>query len=146
MLWHLRLWHPSFPYLKHLFPNPFKILDCISFHCETYHLSKHHRISYKLKPYCVSKLGNKMVCDFHKLIDDWKSEVENLFKDSYSMVDNEFQTKISILQIDNGTEYFNRCLRVFFQRKKHWTSIHMSKYPSTKLNCWKVNSPFTWSW
>ena len=55
MLWHLRLGHPSFPYLKHLFPSLFKNLDCNSFHCESCHLSKSHQNSYKINPYSASK-------------------------------------------------------------------------------------------
>ena len=47
MLWHNRLGHPSFFYLKHLFPCLFKGLDCASFDCETCFLAKIHRNSYK---------------------------------------------------------------------------------------------------
>ncbi|XVE99532.1 hypothetical protein REPUB_Repub03eG0207100 [Reevesia pubescens] len=83
MLWHLRLGHPSFPYLKHLFPSLFKILDCSSLHCETCHLSKSCRNPYKSKFYHASKpfylihsdvwgpskistaSKKKMVCDFY---------------------------------------------------------------------------------
>ena len=54
MLWHNRLRHPSFFYLKHLFPCLFG-LDCTSFDCETCFLAKSHRNSYKIKPYCASK-------------------------------------------------------------------------------------------
>ena len=32
-----------------------------------------------------------------------KSEVEKLFKVFYNMIENQFQTKISILRSDNGT-------------------------------------------
>lgn len=42
ILWHLRLGHPSFPYLKYLFPKMFKNLDCYSLHCESCYLSKSH--------------------------------------------------------------------------------------------------------
>ena len=128
MLWHLRLGHPSFLYVKHLFRSLFKNLDCNSLHCETCHLSKSHRNSYKSKIYHASKpfylihndvwgpskintaSGKKWFVTF---IDDhtrlcWvylmseKSEVKKIFKDFYNMIENQFQTKISILRTDNG--------------------------------------------
>ena len=37
-----------------------------------------------------------------------KSEVTKIFQDFYNMVETQFQTKISILRTDNGTEYFNK--------------------------------------
>ena len=40
MLWHRRLGHPSFQYLKYLFPKLFKALDCSKLHCEACHLAK----------------------------------------------------------------------------------------------------------
>ena len=52
---HLRLGHPSFSDLKHLFPVLFKNVDCSSFQCESCHLSKSHHTTYSLKPYCASK-------------------------------------------------------------------------------------------
>ena len=55
MVWHLRLGHPSFLYVKHLFRSLFKNLDCNYLHCETCHLSKSHRNSYKSKIYHASK-------------------------------------------------------------------------------------------
>ena len=42
-----------------------------------------------------------------------KSEVERIFKEFYRMIENQFQTKISILRSDNGTEYFNKVLETF---------------------------------
>ncbi|KAL5777353.1 hypothetical protein ACOSP7_010279 [Xanthoceras sorbifolium] len=42
-----------------------------------------------------------------------KSKVEKLFKDFYKMIENQFQTKISILRSDNGTKYFNQFLSSF---------------------------------
>ena len=123
MLWHLTLRHPSFPYLKHLFPGLFKNLDCSSFQCESCHLSKRHHATYFSKLYRASKpfylihsdvwgpskvttvSGKKWSVTF---IDDhtrlcWvysmseKSEEEKFFKDFYKMIENQFQTKISIL-------------------------------------------------
>ena len=39
-----------------------------------------------------------------------KSDVEKLFKDFYTLIENQFQTKISILRTDNGKEFFNQYL------------------------------------
>ena len=55
MLWHHRLRHPSFPYLKKLFPSLFKGLNCSEFHCENCILSKSHRTIYPSRPYQASK-------------------------------------------------------------------------------------------
>ena len=46
-----------------------------------------------------------------------KSEVEKIFKEFYRMIENQFQTKISILRSDNGTEYFNKVLETFSNEK-----------------------------
>ena len=123
MLWHNRLRHPSLFYLKHLFPDLFKGLDCTSFDCETCFLAKSHCNSYKIKLYCASKPFYLIHSDvwgpskittltgkkwFVMFIDDhtclcWlylmnsKSAVAKLFQDFYSMVENQFQTKINIL-------------------------------------------------
>ena len=66
-----------------------------------------------------------MVCDFYwqsylfmsDLFNEWKTEVENLFKIFYSTVETQFQTKIGILHIDNGTEYFKEVLGSFLKVK-----------------------------
>lgn len=83
MLWHLKPRHPSFQYLKHLFPYLFKNLNCSSFQCESCVLAKSHRNTYISKPYRASKpfymihsdvwgplriktlSDKKMVCHFH---------------------------------------------------------------------------------
>ena len=46
-----------------------------------------------------------------------KSEVKNAFQDFFKMVDNQFQSTISIFQSDNGKEYFNEYLGIFFREK-----------------------------
>ena len=51
MIWHFRLGHPSFPYLKKLLPLLFRNKNLESFHCEFYQLSKHCRNSYVSQPY-----------------------------------------------------------------------------------------------
>ena len=46
-----------------------------------------------------------------------KSEVEKIFQQFYSMIENQFQTKIKILRTDNGTEYFNQYLEKKLNKK-----------------------------
>jgi len=50
MLWHLRLRHPKFLYLNHLFLELFKKLNCLSFQCESCHLLKNQHAIYSSKP------------------------------------------------------------------------------------------------
>jgi hypothetical protein len=45
-LWHHRLGHPSFGYLKHLFPDLFSNTMHSNFKCNTCILAKSHRVSY----------------------------------------------------------------------------------------------------
>ena len=143
MLWHLRLGHPSFPYLKHLFPTLFRGLDFSSFYCESCCLSKSHRTTYLPKPYTSSKPFYLIHSDvwgpsrvttisrkkwFVTFIDDhthlcWvylmneKSEVETIFKNFYTMVETQFQVKISIFHTDNGIEYLKDLLGSFLKEK-----------------------------
>ena len=53
ILWHYRLGHPSFKYLKHLFRSLFNKYSK-EFQCEVCQLSKHVRSSYPLQPYKLS--------------------------------------------------------------------------------------------
>ena len=46
-----------------------------------------------------------------------KSEVDKIFKNFYKLIENQFQTKISILRTDNGKEYFNQYLGEFLTEK-----------------------------
>ena len=61
-----------------------------------------------------------------------KSEVEKLFKVFYNMIENQFQTKISILRSNNGTEYFNKVLTNFFQEKVFLINLHVVR-PLNKM-------------
>jgi hypothetical protein len=143
MLWHNRLGHPNFQYLKHLFPDLFKNVDCSSFECESCVLAKSHKMSYSSRPYHASKPfylihsdvwgPSKITTQFGKrwfvtFIDDhtrlcWvylmkdKSEVSNIFQCFSKMIETQFDTKISISRSDNGTEYFNKNLKEFLQHK-----------------------------
>jgi transposase InsO family protein len=154
MLWHNRLGHPNFQYLRHLFPDLFKNVNCSSFECESCVLSKSHKTPYSSRPYHASKPfylihsdvwgPSKITTQFGKrwfvtFIDDhtrlcWvylmkdKSEVPEIFKCFSKMIETQFDAKISILRSDNGTEYFNKNLGEFFQHKG---IQHQSTCPNT---------------
>ena len=51
MLWHYRLGHLSFYYLKKLFPTLFKEKGSSLFQCEVCELAKHGRSHFLIKPY-----------------------------------------------------------------------------------------------
>ena len=55
MVWHYRLGHPSFSYLKYLFPTLFKGVNPLSFQCESCLLAKSHRKPYVKSFYQSSK-------------------------------------------------------------------------------------------
>ena len=55
MLWHFRLGHPKFYYLRYLLPDLFKNKDPSFFQCEICDLAKHHRSMYSIQPYQPSK-------------------------------------------------------------------------------------------
>ena len=143
MLWYRRLGHPSFFYLKHLFPNLFHNKLLLSFQCDICQLAKHHHASFLIQPYKASKPFTLIHSDvwglsrtftnsgkrwFITFIDDhtrlsWvyllkeKSEAEHVFKNFYNMVETQFQTKIQVFRSDNGKEYFNQILGSFFLQK-----------------------------
>ena len=48
LLWHRRLGHASFGYLKKLFPSLFTKCDVSSLHCDVCELEKSHRTSFPL--------------------------------------------------------------------------------------------------
>lgn len=47
-LWHCRLGHPSFSYMKHLIPDLFSSFKDFDFTCDTCILAKSHRVPYPL--------------------------------------------------------------------------------------------------
>ena len=122
MLWHYRLGHPNFLYLKKMFPSIFnKSLNF--FHCEICEMSKHTRNTYPVQPYKPSHPFSLIHSDvwgpsrvntitgsrwFVTFIDDhtrvtWvflmkeKSEVGKIFENFHNMVQTQFQTSIQVL-------------------------------------------------
>ena len=136
MIWHCRLGHPSFPYLKKLFPSLFKNNDV--FECEVCQLAKHMCSNFPAKPYTASQPFALIHSDI-TFIDDhthvcWvyllkeKSEAAKTFKDFHSMIQNQYNTNIQIFHTDNGKEYFNFILGEFFSQKR---IIHQSTCTNT---------------
>jgi hypothetical protein len=143
LLWHARLGHPNFMYLKKMYPNLFINKDISSIQCEICELAKHHRTSFPVVPYKPSHPFSLIHSDlwgpsripnrtnkkyFISFIDDhtrtcWvyllkdKMEVREVFIQFYSMVNTQFSAKIQVLRTDNGTEYFNTMLSDFFSDK-----------------------------
>lgn len=140
---HFRLGHPSFHYLKKLFPKLFINKDPSSFHCDISALAKHHKSTYSPRVYTpttpfalihsdiwgasrVSTLNGKKwfvtLIDGHTRV-SWvfllkeKSEVETIFKKIYNIVQTQFNTKIKMVRSDNGREYFSKTLNNFFAEK-----------------------------
>ncbi|CAH9080868.1 unnamed protein product [Cuscuta epithymum] len=142
-LLHYRLGHPSFYYLKKVFPQLFINKDVSLFHCDMCALAKHHKNSYiphSYKPTSPFTLVHSDIWGasrvptikgkrwFVTIIDDhtrvtWvflikeKSEVEKVFRDFYAMVQTQFNTNIKMVRSDNGREYFSQTLNSFFAEK-----------------------------
>lgn len=154
MLWHLRLGHPSFHYLKHLFPKLFYNKNLSLLKCEACEFAKHHRSQFPIQPYKPSKPFSIVHSDvwgpnrtstlslkkwFITFIDDhsrvcWvyllkgKSDVCQVVKDFCTMVQNQYQTNIQVFRSDNGKEYFNTILDDFFLKNG---IVHQSSCPNT---------------
>ena len=132
-LWHNRLDHPSFRYLKLLYPHLFVNKRDNFFQCEQCILSKQTRTPHPIHSYKPTKPFYLVHSDvwgptkipnlintwwFVTFIDDhiwvcWvfllkeKSDVYTVFKRFHHMILNIFQTSIHILRSDNGREYFS---------------------------------------
>ncbi|KAM2855117.1 hypothetical protein FF1_025475 [Malus domestica] len=126
-LWHLRLAHPSEHVMTKLFPNSCKPTHA----CEICQMSKATRLPFVSSKSITCKLfeivhsdiwGPSRVSSFDgykyyvTFIDDYsrvtwvyllksKSEFFYAFKDFHKFIINQFSSKLSILQSDNGTEY-----------------------------------------
>jgi GAG-pre-integrase domain/Integrase core domain len=142
-LWHKRLGHPSFGYMRKLSPSLFLSLENEDFTCETCIKAKSHRTSYhssnskSINPFdlihtdvwgpapVISKSGYRW---FVLFTDDctrmtWlyllknKDEVPNVFQIFFKMVKTQFEKDIKMVRSDNGREYINQNLQIFFSEK-----------------------------
>ncbi|WJZ83402.1 hypothetical protein VitviT2T_003088 [Vitis vinifera] len=140
-LWHRRLGHASFGYLKKLFPSLFAKSDISGFRYDICELAKSHRASFSLIlnkspfPFMVihsnvwdpSKVptlsGSRWFVTF---IDDctrmrWlclmktKDEVNLLFKNFHKMIETQYNAKVRVLRSDNGGEYQSSDLQKYLE-------------------------------
>ena len=142
LLWHQRLGHPSFDYMKHLFPSLFN-KNSVPFSCETCQLAKQKRSTYPQLSYKPTTPFTIIHSDiwgpaktktqanarwFVTFIDDhtrttWvylmkeKSEVNQIFQSFYSYVKNQFHTSIQILRSDNVKEYLSSSMKEFLTKQ-----------------------------
>ena len=143
MLWHFRLSHLNFQYMKHLFPYLFFIIDVFTLSCDICIRAKQHQISFPSQAYkpthpftlvhsdvlgpfkITTSSGKRWLVTF---IDDYihliwvllvsnKSEVTFIFRDLYNTIEMQFNVNISILQSGNGREFQNHTLNVFLSSK-----------------------------
>ncbi|BFG15661.1 hypothetical protein CerSpe_019350 [Prunus speciosa] len=138
-LWHRRLGHTSFGYLKRLFLSLFRSCDEFSFKWETCILAKSHRVVFSLSdnkvtkpfdlvhldvwgPACVTSNGFRWFVTF---IDDYtrltwvylmknKHDVAFIFPEFCAMVSTQFHVRVKVFQTDNGGAYVNNTLTHFF--------------------------------
>ena len=130
-MWHRRLGHPSFGYIKTVFPNLFLSVQESQFKCEACLSAKSHRVSFHpsttrcQKPFALvhSDVWGPAPVEIHSgikwfvlFVDDYtrvtwlyvmknKSEVFSVFRCFRKMVETQYSAKIQILRTDNGGEY-----------------------------------------
>jgi hypothetical protein len=133
-LWHRRLGHPSFGYLRHQFPNLFLQSKDVDFNCKTFILAKSHKNSYYASLNKSSILfalihsdvwgpSPRMIVTGYRwfviFFDDstrmtWlyliktKKEVFPIFQAFHTMIQNQFSAKIQVLRSDNRGEFVNQ--------------------------------------
>ena len=141
-LWHRHLGHPSFGYLRHLFPSLFSHLQNGDFKCDTCIKAKSQRVS---NPVSLNKTnipfslihshvwgpspittpsGHRWFVIF---VDDYtrmtwlyqlktKDEFFTIFQAFHAMVQTQFSSKIRVLRSYNGGEFTNRRFQAYFQQ------------------------------
>jgi hypothetical protein len=154
LLWHRRLGHPSFNYLKHLLPNLFSGLLVSELKCDICILAKSHRVPYLSSsnkndtpfslihsdvwgPSPISTVSG--IRWFVTFIDDctrmtWlyvmrhKNDVFSIFRAFHTLIQTQFSAKIRVLRSDNGGEYVNQEFHHYF--KTHGI-VHETTCPQT---------------
>lgn len=153
-MWHRRLGHASFGYLKKLLPSLFNNIPYSSLKCNVCTLAKSHRASYpssfnkRTVPFELVLFdiwGPSPVPTQHgvhwfiTLVDDCtrmtelylmkhKSDVGEIVKRFYHMVHTQYSLPVKVLRCDNGGEYINQDFSQFLQDKGllHETTCHQT--------------------
>lgn len=134
LLWHNRLGHPNFMYLKKLKPALFHDVPLNSLTCETCLFGKQSKAHYPAKLYTESEPFNLIHSDiwgpskvlnvngcrwFVIFVDDhtrvtWiylmkhKSELYQVLKTFILLIQNQFNTNVKNFRTDNGSEYLDK--------------------------------------
>lgn len=143
MLWHKRLGHPNFMYLRRYKPELFNGVSHDYLKCETCHLGKQSKGQYPAKNYKESEPFNLVHSDiwgpsrtlnvngsrwFVIFIDDhtrvtWiyllkqKSELSQVLKSFIYLIQNQFGVTVKNLRTDNESEYLDREVKSFLAEK-----------------------------
>jgi hypothetical protein len=153
-LWHRRLGHPNFSYLKHVFPELFSDMVVSELKCPTCIVAKSHRTSYLPSlnksialfalvhsdvwgPSPISIVSG--ICWFVIFVDDcnrmtWlylmknKDEVFSIFKSFHVMIHTQFSATLRVIRSDNGGEFINQRFRTYFDNHG---LIHETSCPQT---------------
>ncbi|KAL4021900.1 hypothetical protein IC575_020726 [Cucumis melo] len=131
MLWHFRLDHPNFTYMKYLFFHLFLKIDVSSLSCDVCIRTKQHRVSFPSQPYKPTQSFTLIHSDvwgpskvttssgkrwFVTFIDDhtrltWvylitdKSEVFAIFQNFYHTIETQFHKKLlffGVIAVENS--------------------------------------------
>jgi transposase InsO family protein len=153
MLLHYRLGHISFDIMGRMFPCEMNMVDRRKLVCDACKFGKQTRTSYvsrglrSLSPFIlihsdvwtfpsVFVSGAKYFVTFIDCYSrmTWlylmkhKCEVLECFKDFYACIKNQFNARIQIIRIENGTEYVNKDFGTFLSKEG---ILHQTSCPST---------------
>ncbi|KAL6321217.1 hypothetical protein AAG906_016251 [Vitis piasezkii] len=120
LLWHRRLGHPSFGYLKLVFPALFSDLSNLAFKCKTCILAKSHRMPFEFIHSDVWGPSPKSTISGF--------DVFSVFCSFREMVKTQYSATIRILRSNNGGKYMHRDFKNYFSRHG---LIHETTCPQT---------------
>ena len=155
-LWHCRLGQASLGYLKKLLLSLFGCFSYSNFQCndcnlaKSYHTSYHLNLNQRTVPFELVHSNvwgpapmatNYRIRWFIVFVDDctrmtWlyamkhKSDVSQIFRQFYRMVENQYSLPIKVLQSYNGGKYLNAELSQIFQQHD---ILHETTCPQTLL-------------